>query len=491
MIAVDLDRLAEIVGGQWAEPLPARSGQVVTSLSVDSRTVAPGSVFAALPGQHVDGHAFVATAFERGAVAAIVSRPVPEAAGPQLEVPDVLTALGQVARQVVDLAAAGGLQVVAITGSQGKTSTKDLLGAVLETVGPTVAPHGNLNNELGVPLTVARLEANTRFLVAEFGARGVGHIRYLCGLAPPRVGVVLNVGQAHLSEFGSRAGIARAKAELVEPLPASGAAVLNADDPLVAAMAAQTAAPVVWFSSRQDPGHPDALWANSIEVDRRGRARFDLHARYGGRSFPSPSVALQVTGRHQVGNAVAAAAAALAVGVDLEAAAQALAEAQPRSRWRMELTERADGVLVVNDSYNANPDSMRAALDTVAELGRSRPGRTWAVLGDMLELGDVAEAEHAALGHQVAELRLDRLVATGDYASTVVAGAVAAGMPAAQASVIPTGGDVADQVAAQVAPGDAVLVKASRGLALDVVAERLLGADRRPGRRPPDREDPA
>ena len=457
-------------------PTPADLGLTVTDVTADSRAVGPGSLFVALPGERVDGHAFVPTAFAAGAVAVVVAHPVADADGPQLVVADPLVALGRLARHVVDRLRPDGLRVVGITGSQGKTSTKDLLGAVLAAAGPTVAPVGNLNNELGVPLTVLRTDAQTTNLVVEMGARGIGHIAYLCRIAPPDVAVVLNVGHAHVGEFGGREAIAQAKGELVEALGADGVAVLNADDPRVWAMRVRTQGRVLAFSADADPGGTDAVWATDPVGDDRGRYTFTLHARTGGpgdaqRSAP---VALRGTGRHQVGNAVAAAAAALALGLDLDLVAGALSAAEPASRWRMEVHDRADGVRVVNDSYNANPASMTAAVDTLVELARGR-GRSWAVLGDMLELGADAPGLHADLAAHLAAAGVDEVVALGEFAPLLVAGQTG------RARVARDTAEAAAWVRDGVAPGDVVLVKASRGLALNLVADEIL---RTPGVEP-------
>ena len=442
----------------------------VTSVVSDSRLVTPGALFVALAGARVDGHDHVLGAWRDGAVAALTGRDVPPA--PCLVVADPLEALGRLGRHVVDRAVAGGAQVVGITGSQGKTSTKDLLAQVLEAAGPTVAPVGNLNNELGVPLTACRLEPTSRFLVAELGARGVGHIAYLCGIVAPRVGVVLNVGHAHVGEFGGQQAIARAKGELVEALPADGRAVLNADDPLVWAMRSRTQAPVLAFATAGPPDGP-GLWSSDVEADRLDRYRFLLHHRDDDGTQTSAPVTLRLTGRHQVANAVAAAAAATAVGLDLTDVAAALSRAGARSRWRMELVERADGVVVVNDAYNANPDSMRAAVGTLAELGRSTGGRTHALVGDMLELGDTATAEHADLGRFLVAQGVHRVLAVGEHAATVVAAAVAAGAEPGSARALSDKQEALADLRAALRPGDVVLVKASRGLALDTVAEAL------------------
>ncbi|SDU94987.1 UDP-N-acetylmuramoyl-tripeptide--D-alanyl-D-alanine ligase [Microlunatus sagamiharensis] len=472
MIPLRVGEVASVTGAEVrpGTTVPVDLDRWVTHVTADSRDVEVGSLFVALVGERVDGHAYVAGALAQGAAAVLVAHVVPDAPGPQLVVDDPLVALGQVARRVVDRRRPHGLRVVGLTGSQGKTSTKDLLGAVLATAGPTVAPAGNLNNELGVPLTVGRVGSETSFLVAEMGARGIGHIAYLCRIAPPDVAVVLNVGHAHVGEFGGQEAIARAKGELVEALDDSGTAVLNRDDLRVWAMRSRTRGRVLPFAVVEDgataPAEPDLVWADALAADDRGRYRFTLHARLAG-SEGEAAVALRGTGRHHVANATAAAAAALALGLDLTAVAEALSAAEPASRWRMEVHERADGVTVVNDSYNANPASMAAAVETLAELGRGR-GRTWAVLGDMLELGSEAPALHAALSAQVAAAGVDEVIALGEFAPVLVEG------QPGRARVAADGAEAARWVRAEVAGGDVVLVKASRGLALNLVADEIL-----------------
>jgi len=467
VIAVTVDEIATVLGAQLSGP--GDTTAVVTVLTADSRAVSTGALFVALRGEHADGHDFVAAAAAAGAAAALTRHPVDGALC--LVVVDPLVALGRISRYLVDRASPGGLHVVGITGSVGKTSTKDLLAQVLERAGPTVAAVGNLNNELGVPLTVGLVDEQTRYLVAEMEARGIGHIAYLCDIAPPRVGVVLNVGQAHVGEFGGQAAIARAKGELVEALPPDGWAVLNIDDPLVWSMRRRTLAQLLPWSTIQPL--EDGVWASGLAGDAYGRYSFELH---NGRDSQSESqVQLQLTGRHQVANAVAAAAAAVAVGLELDQVATALAAAGPRSRWRMELHDRSDGVTVINDAYNANPESMRAALTTLAELGRA--GRhTWAVLGDMLELGETAAEEHAAIGRFAAQSGVEHLVAIGEYATQITSVAVAAGLPSTRAVPAADKAAAVAVVTSDLGPGDVVLVKASRGLALDTVADEILAA---------------
>ncbi|HEY0638060.1 MAG TPA: UDP-N-acetylmuramoyl-tripeptide--D-alanyl-D-alanine ligase, partial [Pseudonocardiaceae bacterium] len=374
MIELTLGQVAAAVGGRLhrADGTEKCTGTV----EFDTRSVTPGGLFVALPGERVDGHDFAAAAVEAGAVGVLAAREVDapavivppadaaDAAGSYVLAGDrdgagaaVLTALAALARHVVDNLPA--LSVVGITGSSGKTSTKDLVAALLRPLGPTVAPPGSFNNELGHPWTVLRADAGTRHLVLELSARGAGHIAALCRVAPPRIGVVLNVGSAHLGEFGSREAIAQAKGELVEALPADGLAVLNADDPAVAAMAARTTARVV-LAGRAP--HADVR-ATDVTLDPAGRASFVLHA--AGTRTP---VRLAVHGEHQVGNALAAIAVALELGATPADAAAALATAAPVSRWRMEVTTRPDGLTVINDAYNANPESLRAALTTLAAM---------------------------------------------------------------------------------------------------------------------------
>jgi UDP-N-acetylmuramoyl-tripeptide--D-alanyl-D-alanine ligase len=470
MIPLTVADLAAVLGAETVGP--GDPAARVTAVTADSRDIAAGALFVALPGARADGHDFVAAAYTAGAAAALTRHPVPDALC--LVVTDPLVALGRLARHLVDRGAAGGLRVVGITGSQGKTSTKDLLSQVLEGAGPTVAPAGNLNNELGVPLTVSRIDEETRFLVAEMGARGIGHIAYLCDIAPPTVGVVLNVGHAHIGEFGGQPAIAQAKGELVESLPVDGTAVLNATDPLVWAMRERTAATVLAFSVDEPPPVP-GVWASDLVGDLTGRYEFRLHvAGLPGGVDGEAGVSLQVSGRHQVGNALAAAAAALSLGLDLPDVAAGLSRATARSRWRMELHQREDGVTVLNDAYNANPDSMAAAVGTLAELSGERSRRTWAVLGDMLELGDEAEQAHADLGALVATRGIDRLVAVGAHAEPMAAAARAGGLADQAVGAYPDKAAAQAAVLAGLTPGDVVLVKASRGLALDTVAEAIL-----------------
>ncbi len=409
----DAGRLAGLTGARLVGDAETMVGPDVV---IDSRAATPGSLFVALPGEHADGHDFVGRAAAAGAAAVLVSRES-DVAVPQLLVPEVGAALAALGTAVAAEATEAGMVTVGITGSSGKTSTKDLVAQILATAGETVAPIGSFNNEIGVPLTATRVTPQTRFLVSELGARGQGHITWLCGIVPPQVGVVVNVGHAHLGEFGSVEAIAQAKGELVEVLPQDGWAVLNADDPRVSAMRTRTVARTATFATTGEPAWGDLrVWASEVTADAFQRPAFTLHA-----GPASASVQLLVSGDHQVGNALAAAAVGLTQGLTVAEVAAALGTARARSHWRMELTERPDGVLVVNDAYNANPDSMAAALRTLASLRRPG-GRLLAVLGDMLELGPGAPAEHRRTGTLAAELGVDALIAIGAHAGDLAAG---------------------------------------------------------------------
>ncbi len=449
MTPMTLAEVAAAVGGRLDGADP--HALVTAPLTADSRDVAAGGLFAALAGERADGHDFAPAAVAAGAVAVLAGR---SCGAPAVLVDDVLAAVGRLAAAA--LQRLPGVAVVGVTGSSGKTTTKDLMAAVLSRRGRTVAPPGSHNNELGMPMTVLRADDATRHLVLEYSARGIGHIRYLTGIAPPRVAAVLNVGSAHLGEFGSREAIAQAKGELVEALPADGVALLNADDPLVAAMRPRTGARVLTFGR----GAGADIRATGEQLDELGRPRFELYGPSG-----SATVRLRLHGAHQVSNALAAAGAALALGMSEVEVAAALGAAEPASRWRMEVSSAPDGVTVVNDAYNANPESTRAALDALVAIAGGRR-RTWAVLGQMLELGEGAAAEHEGVGRYAADAGVEQVLAVG--AEPVAAGAGTRGrtVPDVDAAVA--------VLRAELRPGDVVLVKASRAAGLERVAEAVL-----------------
>ncbi len=453
--------VAAAAGGRL-DPADAAALAVAAGASVDSRAVVSGGLFVAVKGEHVDGYDFAATAVSSGAALVLADRPV--AGVPTVIVDDVVGALGRVARGWLDrLRSAGRIDVVAVTGSSGKTTTKDLLAAVLSAAGPTVATPASYNNEIGLPLTVLSAAPGTRFLVLEMGARGAGHLSDLTRIAPPDVAVVLNIGSAHVGEFGSRERTAQAKGELVAALADDGVAILNADDGLVAGMSGRTGARVVKFGT----GGAADVRASDVRLDA-GRPRFTLVSPSG-----SAPVSLALVGAHQVSNALAAAAVGLQAGLTVVAVAHALAAAQPSSRWRMQVVDRPDGVTVVNDAYNANPDSMRAALEALVAVAGGR--RSWAVLGEMLELGESAAAEHEAVGRLVAALGVDRLVVVGSGAGPIRAGALLAPAWSGESVAVADNDAALAVLRAGLRPGDVVLVKASRAARLEQVALAVAG----------------
>jgi UDP-N-acetylmuramoyl-tripeptide--D-alanyl-D-alanine ligase len=473
MISLTFAEIAEMTGGEIAAPegsspreTAARS--VTGPVVIDSRRATPGSLFAALPGERVDGHDFASAAAAGGAVAVLGTRPTGVLA--TIVVPDVPHALAALARGV--LKRLPQTTVVGITGSSGKTSTKDLAGQVVERLGPTIAPEGSFNNELGLPLTVLRADEDTRYLVLEMSARGIGHIAFLCGIAPPRIGAVLNVGRAHAGEFGSMDGVAKAKGELPEALPADGVAVLNADDPRVIAMTGRTKARVVTFAA--SAGAAADFRAGGVTLDDLGRASFELVTPTG-----SAPVTLKLHGAHHVANSLAAAAIAAELGLGTADIAAALSAATARSGKRMELHERPDGVLVINDSYNANPESVRAGIEALAHITKSTDRRGIAVLGHMAELGDIEAASHEEAGRLAAAAGVAALIAVGEDARPVLDGARGDKDWTGEAISVPEAGAVVSALRNVLRPGDVVLVKASKAAGLWEVADGLLAETNR------------
>jgi UDP-N-acetylmuramoyl-tripeptide--D-alanyl-D-alanine ligase len=494
VIDLTVAQIADIVGGQLSgiSPEEATATRVTGTVEFDSRAVTPGGLFLALPGARSDGHDFATAAVGAGAVAVLAARPVGvpaivvepgSAHDPAASVLEhdtdgsgaaVLAALARLAAAVAAALVEGGLTIVGITGSSGKTSTKDLLAAVLAPLGEVVAPPGSFNNELGHPWTVLRATESTDYLVLEMSARHPGNIAALAEIAPPSIAVVLNVGTAHLGEFGSREAIAETKAELPQAIPSSGVVILNVDDTAVAAMADRTAARVV----RVGRSAGADVWAGPVTLDALARPRFTLHTADG-----ETDVALAVHGDHQVSNALCAAAVAVECGASLEQVAAALAAAGPMSKHRMEVATRDDGVTVINDAYNANPDSMRAGLKALAwmarEAGETR--RSWAVLGEMAELGDDAISEHDRIGRLAVRLDVSRLivVGTGRPMSAMHHGAVMEGSWGSESTMVADADAALALLRAELQAGDVVLVKASNAAGLGALADALVAEDRR------------
>lgn len=501
MIDLTLAEIAEIVGGTLHD-VPDPEARVTGTVEFDSRAVGAGGLFLALPGARVDGHDFAERAINRGAAAVLAARPVgvPAVVVPVHGVTDnrvmalesdidgggaaVLAALAALARHVVRRLAdpARGdraLTVIGVTGSAGKTSTKDLIAAVLRPLGETVAPPGSFNNEIGHPWTALRAGTATRFLVLEMSARGPGHIAALAAIAPPRIGVELNVGTAHLGEFGSREAIASAKGELVEALPAAadgGVAVLNVDDPRVAAMATRTRAAVVGYGRADNA----AVKATEVRLDAQARASFALTTPAG-----EAPVTLAVHGEHQVSNALAAAAVGLACGATPAQIADTLSRTGAASPRRMDVFVTPSGVTVINDTYNANPDAVRAALRSLAVMARHDDDgapiadrgqrRTFAVLGEMGELGTESVREHDLMGRFAVRLNISIVLAVGTSRAmrALWQGAIMEGSWGAEALRLDTRAEAVSWLTDQLLPGDLVLVKASKSEKMWEVAEAI------------------
>lgn len=451
-------QLADITRGELRAPADLR----ITGISTDTRDLKRGDAFIGIVGEQFDGADFAQQAIDAGAALVISARALDV---PCIVVRDAQHALGAIARAHLD--SLPRTTVVAITGSSGKTSTKDLIAQVLETAAPTVAPTGSFNNEIGLPRTVLSATEDTRFLVLEMGMRGLGHIATLCEIAPPDIAAILNIGSAHIGVVGSRDGIAQAKGEILQALHADGVAVINADDEYAIFHRGLTTARHVLFGLDEGDVH-----ASDIQLDDLARPSFMLHI-----GTTSAPVRMQLLGEHHIANALATAAIAHACGLDVHQIANALSNARPRSRWRMECHELPNGVTVINDAYNANPESMRGALRTLAEIGRHR--RTWAILGEMRELGELAIAEHDAIGRLAVRLDISKLVAIGEMGKIIQMGAAHEGSWGDEAVHVHSIDDAVEYVTAHWQPGDVVLVKASRSIGLERVAEALISAGSR------------
>ncbi|PPF69006.1 UDP-N-acetylmuramoylalanyl-D-glutamate--2,6-diaminopimelate ligase [Rathayibacter tritici] len=469
MIALTLTEIAEAVSGRLHLAGSAATAATVVdgATETDSREIAPGGIFVAKRGEHTDGHLFAPAALEHGAALLIVERPL-DLDVPQVLVDDSVEALGALATEVVRrVRAKGGLTVIGVTGSNGKTTTKNLLRTILERVGETVAPRGSFNNEVGAPITMLQVSESTRFLVAEMGASAVGEIRRLVRMAKPDVGVVLAVGLAHAGEFGGIERTLEAKTEMVADLTVDDVAVLNADDGRVASMAARTAARVLWF------GRGESADVRAVDIDATpDGTRFTIEVAAGeGRESARAELLLRVLGEHHVMNALAATAAALSVGVTLPAIVDALATVTLAERGRMEVLGGED-VRVINDAYNASPDSTAAALRTLAQIAKPQ-GRTVAVLGEMSELGEWADEEHDRVGLLAVRLNIAQIVVVGRGARRIHVAAEREGSWSGESVFAETSDEAFAFLEEYLRPGDTVLVKSSNSAGLRFLAERL------------------
>lgn len=467
MIALTLAQIAGMMAGVVHATGSSTDATVVEGpVAVDSRRVMPGAIFFALHGEATDGHLFAPAATAAGAVLLIVERPL-DIPVDQILVADSTAALAALAHGVVAcVRAVGALTVIGITGSNGKTTTKNLLREILSTVGETVAPEGSFNNHVGAPLSMLSVTANTRFLVIEMGASGIGHISRLVAIATPDISVVLKVGLAHAGEFGGIERTRLAKSEIVTALPTDAVAILNGDDYRVASMAELTAARVRTFGLDDDLD----IRASDIEVTLEGTS---FTAFVGGLEYP---VRMRILGEHHVMNALAAISVAVEVGIDPAAAISVIEDVVRAERWRMELFTRSDGVHVINDAYNASPDSMAAALKTLAQLARLGH-RSVAVLGEMAELGEYSRDEHDAIGRLVVRLNIGQLVAVGYTARHIHTAAGLEGSWDGE-SILADDADAAfDIVESSLRPGDVVLVKSSKSANLRFLGDRLARRD--------------
>lgn len=465
MIALTLAEIAAAVGGDLRVAGEDTAETVVDGLvDTDSRTMGPGTIFVAKPGAETDGHRFVGSAAAAGAVLAIVEHPV-DAPVSQIIVADAVVALGELARAVVARVRAGGtLRVVGITGSNGKTTTKNFLARILEPEGETVAPVKSLNNEVGAPVTMLRVTESTRFLVSEFGAAAPGSIAHLAGLVEPDVVVVLMVGMAHAGGFGGIEATAKAKAELIEAASVPGTAVLNIDDPRVAAMqdlATARGLKVVGFGQ----GARADVRVRDIDVTASGTSCI---VEVAGKQLP---LRLRVLGAHHISNALAAIAAAHVLGVAPADAVARLETVEIAERWRMQPLG-SDRVRIINDAYNASPDSMAAALRTLAQITRPEE-RTVAVLGAMTELGESAGEEHDRIGLLAVRLNIQRIVVVGPEARRLYLAAVGEGSWDSEAVHLPDQDAAFEYLRTELRDGDRVLVKSSNSVGLRHLGDRL------------------
>jgi len=448
MITLQASEIAKIVGGELiGDDLAVNAPPVF-----DSNSATSGSIFLALKGEKADGHKYIDAAFANGAVLAIVTAP---SAKRCIVVKDVLTALNKLAAHVRE--ALPDLTVIAITGSQGKTTTKDLLQHILESVGSTVAPQGNFNNELGTPITLLQCDASTKFCILEMGARHIGDIAALCEMAKPNIGVVLRVGTAHIGEFGSAEAVATAKSEMISSLNNSAVAILGQYDPFTQKMQSLHDGKIITFGESTAAD----VRATDIEI-REGRPHFDLVTSAG-----RAAVGLRIVGIHQVANALAAAAVATTLGASIDLIAGALSTAELHSKWRMEISE-ITGVVLINDSYNSSPESAEAALRTLVLFAQERGGQSWAFLGKMHELGASSRDRHAGIGTLASELGIDHLVcvAAPEYADEI-------GTICAMDVHLLESKSEALALVTQMRSGDVILVKASRAEAFEEIAQGI------------------
>ena len=459
MIQILASEIARAVGGE----LIGEDVLVTSSVETDSRLVSQGALFVAKPGETTDGHLFVNAAAEAGAVAAIVERALADTKIAQVVVANSVEALGLLAKHVLHLIKANGnLTVIGITGSNGKTSTKNMLREVLSKFGETVAPIESFNNEVGAPISMLKTSDSTKFLVVEMGADGLGSIEYLAKMCQPDIGVILKVGLAHVGEFGNIETTFQIKSELARALSKQSKLLLNADDSYVSQMSEMSDAEVSWFGTDSTCD----VWADDISVTLDGTI-FTVHA-----ADFSANVRLNILGEHQVMNALAALGVAKILGLDLAIAVSALESMKLAERWRMQLMPGINGSVVINDAYNASPESMKAALQTLATIGR-QGHRTIAVLGEMAELGAYSIDQHDAIGRIAVRLNIDEVVVVGAGAKIIHMGASQEGSWDGESKFFDSSSDALHHLRGLLRPGDVVLVKSSKSAELRHLGDAL------------------
>ena len=462
MIALSLAEITQALNGELRGPDGVAAISVTGSVETDSRLVAPGALFFARPGEVTDGHLFVNSAAANGAVAAVVDHLVEDEI-PQIIVKDVTLALGVLAKFVLArIRESSDLKVIGITGSNGKTTTKNMLREILSQHGETIAPIESYNNEVGAPISILKTDFDTKFLVVELGAGGPGSITYLADIAKPDFGVLLKVGLAHVGEFGGIEGTAKIKGELATALSEEGLFIGNADDGYIRDM--PTEAKQVWFGTAPDAGYR----ASDLQLNIQGTS-FVMNWPSG----ETDRITLQILGEHHVMNALAACAVADQLGIPRTSIKSALEDMPLAERWRMQLTHRSDGISIINDAYNASPDSMKAALQTLAQLGKSGR-RTIAILGEMAELGSFSREQHDAIGRIVVRLNIDQLVVVGSGAKLIHMGAEQEGSWGGESKYFDSIAEALDYVRGMLVAGDIVLVKSSKSANLRHLGDDLL-----------------
>jgi len=461
MINLKLGELAKILNGTL---LGDPNAEITGAVETDSKLISAGGLFFARPGEVTDGHKFVGDALAKGAIAAVVQQELAEPIN-QIIVENSEEALGVLAKWLVgELKAKGKLKVVGITGSNGKTTTKNMLREILSRSGSTIAPIESFNNRVGAPISILRADSQTQFLVVEMGAEGIGSIEYLAKMADPDIGIILKVGLAHVGEFGSIDVTAKIKSELASSLGPNAKVILNADDSYVRDMQKVTKAALSWFGTSEEASYRASNVATLVDG-----TSYTMHWPDG----DEQTIRLNILGDVHIMNALAASCAAHLLGVSKQVISETLSSMQLAERWRMQRVVRADGVTIINDAYNASPDSMKAALQTLAQLGRFG-SRTIAVLGHMAELGELSVAEHDSVGRLVVRLNIDQLVVVGDLAKVIHMGASQEGSWDGESKFFPSIDEALDYLRGILSQGDTVLVKSSKSANLRVLGDKLM-----------------